>query len=46
MSAPTRYRIRGDEIDPPEQDYEAEMAAWDKYQEEKFEKERDERIGE
>lgn len=42
MRAPTPYRIRGDEIDPPEQDYEAECAAYDQYQEDKFERERDE----
>lgn len=42
--APMPYRIRGDEIDPPEDDFDEREEAWDAHQEDKFEQQRDEQM--
>lgn len=48
MIAPTKHRIRGDEIDPPEEDDDLEEreAAYENAMEAKFERDRDDAIGE
>lgn len=42
MHEPRPYRIRGDEIDPPEDDYEERYTAYEQACEDRFERERDE----